>query len=270
MAEAARTLAVNTSTVSRRLVLLEETLDTALFDRGRDGLRPTAAAHDLLPLAEVVERGVAEFAQGADQLERDIRGVVRVACPPDAADVAVLPALQPLLKQHPGLQLVLEPGEAVVDLNRREADLALRIVRPTRGDLVARKVDEVPWRPAASRELAAQLSSSQAPPWIGWHRLQGVPAAQWMARCRIEPVVRSDSMTSQIAAAQAGVGVALIPVQSITHYGLVEVAVSQPQAPPLPRDELYLVTHRALRNVPRIRAVWEALVAHFEAKPKPR
>ena len=52
MAEAARTLAVNTSTVSRRLVLLEEALDTTLFDRGRDGLRPTAAAHDLLNVGQ--------------------------------------------------------------------------------------------------------------------------------------------------------------------------------------------------------------------------
>lgn len=264
MAQAAKTLGVNTSTVSRRLVALEEELDTTLFDRGRDGLRPTAAAHDLFPMAELVEQGVAQFAQVADQLEREISGVVRVACPPDAADVVVIPALRGLLHRHPGLCLALEPGEAVVDLNRREADIALRIVRPTRGDLWVKRVATVPFRAATAPELAQQLPSLDEVPWIGWHRPQRIPAAQWLDRRGIEPTIRTDSLTSQIAAARAGVGVALIPAQSVVHYGLVEVDVGVSDHDPLPTDDLFLVTHRALRNVPRIRAVWEAIVAHFE------
>lgn len=267
MVAASSQLGVNVSTVSRRLGALEEALDCVLFDRGRNGLRPTPAADDLLPTAELVEQGVAQFANVVDGLERDVTGVVRITCPPDVADVIVLPVLPGLFKKHPGLRVVLEPGESTVDLNRREADLALRVVRPTRGDLVVKQVATVHWRPAASKALALRLSGVEdinAWPWVGWgDRFRAVPACRWLEEhVRQEPVLRTDSMNTHIAAAQAGLGVALLPTPSIAHYRLTELELGA-ELPRPPRDDLYLVTHRALRKVPRVSTVWDALVEHF-------
>ena len=208
MAQAAATLGVNTSTVSRRLVHLEEALDTVLFDRGRDGLRSTPAADDLLANAELVEHGVAQFASVAEGLERDVSGQVRVTCPPDVADVVVLPMLRGLLKTHPRLRVTLEPGEATVDLNRREADIALRVVRPTRGDLIVKRIMTVDWMPAASAAVVRRvspLSDAAAVPWIGWSRFQAAPACRWIDGLNnVEPVLRSDSLTDPHRRGQGG------------------------------------------------------------------
>jgi hypothetical protein len=109
-----------------------------------------------------------------------------------------------------------------------------------------KRVDEVPWRAAASAQFAERLPLQEPLPWIGWHRLQHVPAARWMARRGVEPIVRSDSLASQIAAARAGMGLALIPAPSIASYGLVEVDIGVDE--PLPRDDLPRHASRAAQR----------------------
>ena len=95
--------------------------------------------------------------------------------------------------------------------------------------------------------------------------------ARWLASHAkgVEPVVRSDSMMLQIAVVSAGVGVTLIPEPSAQHYGLVPVklaAALRPDAEQWPTNELFLVTHRALRDVPRVRAVWDLLLERTDRK----
>jgi DNA-binding transcriptional LysR family regulator len=156
---AAKAIQVDASTVSRRLVALEESLAMTLFDRGRDGLRATKAAEDLLPLAEVVEEAMGRFAAGVGSLEREVSGLVRIACPPDVAAVIVAPLLGTLLGRHPALRIALAPGEMSVDLTRREADIALRTVRPARGDLVMTRLATVRWVVVAAPKLARSLGT---------------------------------------------------------------------------------------------------------------
>lgn len=268
MGAAAKLLGVDPATVSRRLVSLEEELDTVLFERGRNGLHATEAAHDLAPSAELVENGVAQFTHAAEGLEREVEGLVRIACPPDAAEVLVLPALEPLLAEHPKLRVTILPGEAVVDLNRREADISMRIVRPERGDLVFKRLLEVPWVPAASPALAAEVGELRDEKlrevrWLGMGPdLAQTPFGQWLETYTgDEPILRTDSITAHIAAASLGIGASLIPEPSVVHYGLniLPLAEGHPARRALPRNDLWLITHRALRNVPRIRAVWDAL-----------
>ena len=269
---AGKSLAVDASTVSRRLVGLEEALGTRLFDRGRDGVVLTKAAEDLLPVAEEIEHGFDRFAQAAGGLEREVAGVVRVACPPDLAEVVLAPLAPALLSAHPRLALVVDPGEGVVDLTRREADLALRTVRPERGDLIVTRVLSAPWVLAGAPPLIKKLGPLRAwqdAPWVGWgERLAHVPAARWLATNvkGQEPRVRSDSLMVQLAVLRGGGGVALVPAPSMEHYGLMPVKLApklRAQAATWPLDELYLVTHRALRNVPRVRVVWDLLLARL-------
>jgi len=269
---AAQALQVDASTVSRRLVALEEALATSLFDRGRDGIAPTEAAEALMPIAEEVEQGMARFASLAQGLEREAAGLVRITCPPDVAEVVLAPLLNELLAQHPKLRIALDPGEAVRDLTRREADLALRVVRPTSGDLVMTRLTSARWVLAASPRLARRVGTVRdfaELPWVGWgERLAGIGAARWLAKHvkNADPVVRSDSLTVQLAALASGVGVALVPEPSVRHYRLVPVKIApalRRLAEEWPKDELYLVTHRALHNVPRVRVVWDLLLSRW-------
>lgn len=265
--EAGRTLGVDSSTVSRRLNALEEALATTLFDRNHEGLSATKAAEDLRPVAEETEEAMLRFARAADGLEREVSGLVRIACPPDVANVVVTPLLRELFTRHPALRVEIAPGEAVIDLTRREADLALRTVRPAQGDLVVTRLTSVRWVLVAAAELAQVLGTLRAwddAPWVSWGaRLSMVGAAKWLeAHAKVEPVLRSDSLMVQIAATSAGVGVTLVPEPSAAHYGLVPVRLApslRAAAASWPTDELFLVTQRALRGVPRVAAVWDLL-----------
>jgi DNA-binding transcriptional LysR family regulator len=269
---AGRALGVDASTVSRRLAALEEALATTLFERSRDGITATEAAEQLLAVAEEIEQGVARFANQVDALEREASGLVRVTCPPDVAEVVVAPMLQELLSLHPGLRIALSPGESVLDLTRREADLALRTVRPQSGDLVMTRLTSARWVLVAAPALARKLGTLRdftAAPWIGWgEALSQMHVARWFAKHvrGVEPVVRSDSLRLHLAVARAGVGVALVPEPSVKHFELVPVKLAknlQTAAAEWPVDELYLVTHRALRDVPRVRVVWDLLLERW-------
>jgi DNA-binding transcriptional LysR family regulator len=266
---AARALGVDASTVSRRLVALEEALSTTLFDRGRDGITATKAAEELLPLAEQVEDTMARFAGAADELEREVTGLVRIASPPDLAETIIVPLLGELFGRYPALRVALDPGEALVDLTRREADLAVRVVRPARGDLVMTRLRTVNWVVVASPKLARRLGTLRSfhdAPWIGWgEAFSPIPPARWFERHvrGMEPVVRTNSLMAQIASVVAGVGVALVPEGNVARKGVVPVKLGtslREAASELPSEDLYLVTHRALRNVPRVRAVWDLFV----------
>lgn len=281
---AAAALGIDTSTVSRRLVALEEAIGSTLFDRGRDGIAATKAAEDLLPIAERIEEAMNGFASAVDGLERDVSGVVRVTSPPDVAEVVLVPVLRELLTKHPGLRIEIDPAEAVLDLSRREADIGLRIMRPTRGDLLVTRLLEMRWVLAATPQVAKDLekvkSWSQVP-WIGWgERLSMVGPARWLTTHveGADPIARSDSLLVQVALVRAGVGAALLPEPSLSHYGLEAVTLApklRESAAAWPTNELFLVTHRALRDVPRVRAVWELLVERVGERssrvaPRPR
>jgi len=270
---AARKLGVDASTVSRRLVLLEGSLKATLFDRGRDGVTPTKAAEDLMPVAEEMEAVVGRFTTAAEGLEREVSGLVRITCPPDVAQVIVAPLLRDLRARHPALRFHLDPGEVVLDLTRRQADLGLRTVRPMSGDLIVTRLTTMTWVVAAVPALANELGTLRRwtdAPWVGWGEgLSHVAPARWYAKhVASEHAVRSDSLGVQLASVTAGIGVALVPAPSLSHFGLVPIKVAtklRADTASYPVDDLFLVTHRALRDVPRIRAVWDGLVDRFRS-----
>ncbi|MBO6938078.1 MAG: LysR family transcriptional regulator [Deltaproteobacteria bacterium] len=276
LGEAARVLGVDQSTVSRRLAALEETLAVSLFDRGRGGVSATPAAEELLPVAEEIEDAMGRFSGAAESLDREVSGLVRIACPPDTAEVMIVPHLPALLERHPGLRIELQVGEAVVDVSRRAADLALRVVRPETGDLVVRTLGRVEWVLAGTPELAKRLGTVRKladVPWVTFgERYAHTPAARWVVQhAGVEPRVRSDSLRLQIACVVDGLGAALLPGPSVAHYGLTPLRLTRKlqQRTPPPAMPLFLLMHRALRRVPRVRAVWDFLLEReIEAPPR--
>ena len=272
LAKAGARLAVDASTVSRRLAALEESLGLRLFDRTREGLRATAAAERLLPSAEAMEAGASGFARDAESFEREVEGRVRVTAPPGLADAFVAPLLVELHARHPRLTIELDASIGYADLSRREADLALRAGRPKAGDLVSRKI-------FATREVL--LGSEAYVRSLG--RLKRAPDARWityaddlamLATMRwlrneapgMTPILATSDFSAQARAAEAGLGLFVAPRPYVHAYRLVEAPLSRPLASSLgqlPESELWLVGHRALRDVPRIAAVWTFLDESF-------
>jgi DNA-binding transcriptional LysR family regulator len=274
LAAAGTRLAVNTSTVARRLDALEARIGVPLFDRSPTGMAATELAEALMPVAETVERSVADALRLVEHRETEPEGLVRVTAPPGLANWFVAPALVGLRTRYPELTVQLDAAIGYADLTRREADIALRGARPQTGDLVAVRVLEARSVLAVAPALANRLGPLprlDAIDWITWGpELAGLPDARWLtANVDGQRVaLRTSSMDAQIQAARAGLGALVVPEPFLAWVGLVELPLKRAltrRLPPLPSGALWMVGHRALREVPRVRAVWEFLLAEARA-----
>ena len=266
---AAMRLGVNTSTIGRRLDGVESTLGIHLFDRTPTGVAPTELADALMPVAEAMERAAADALRLVAGRETQPEGVVRLTAPPGLANWIVAPALTGLRRRHPKLAIDLDASVGYADLTRREADLALRSGRPTSGDLVAVRLAESAFAVAAAPAVVKKLgrvSDLAAIDWIVWGSdLAHLPDARWIA-ANVPPeriALRTSSMDAQIHAVHAGLGAMLVPRPFLRACGLAEVQLDRPLArrfATIPTGTLWLVGHRALRDVPRVQAVWDYIV----------
>jgi DNA-binding transcriptional LysR family regulator len=275
---AAKALRFDVSTASRRLAKLETELDVALFDRTREGLTPTKAATRLLPAAEAMEQAALSFTGEAGVLEREVEGVVSVSAPPGVGESFLGPALPSLAARYPRLRFEVDSSTRLKDVGRREVDLALRTIRPMAGPVVMQLLSRERWVPMAAPALARQLGTVtdwQGLPWIGWGvELAQLHAAKWLAaRVKGPPLLRTNSFALQVSALREGLGVALAPEPYAGVHALTPLEVSRrlkKDVAALPVDELWLVAHESMRQVPRVAATWDFLASHFTAAPRPR
>jgi DNA-binding transcriptional LysR family regulator len=273
LAAAAARLDLDASTASRRLTAFERELGVRLFDRTPDGLLPTAAGERLLPAAEEAERGIVALATAATGLEVAIEGVVRITAPPGLADLFVAPILDELRTEHAGLVFELDASQRVMDLSRRDADIALRTIKPTTGDLVMTRLGTSRYVPLCAPKTAKQIARLRRISdvrWIDWPaELAQIPPARWLARHvgKAPRILRTSSLGAHLSAAASGLGVALLPSVLEGREGLVRLplhkALHAAEAD-LPVEDVWLVGHRALREVPRIAAVWAFLLRKAE------
>ncbi|WP_437971399.1 LysR family transcriptional regulator [Sorangium sp. So ce260] len=275
LGQAGARLGLDTSTVSRRLTALEASLGARLFDRTREGLVPTRIAELVLPAAEAMEAAHRRLARDASGAEADAEGVVRLSVAPGFADSFVVPTLVRLRARHPGIRIELDASVRVLDLTRHEADLALRSVRPEGADLVVTKLGSARWVAAGSEQLAkdaGRVEAWDAVPWITWDRdLASFPPARWLARHApgADIALRTSFFLSQITAAELGLGALLIPEVYLRVHALTPLRFAsalEASAAEWPSDDLWLVGHRALRDVPRVSAVWSFLVEELRSR----
>ena len=272
---AADDMEINISTVSRRLDALEAAVGIQLFDRTPEGTRPTDAAEQLLPLAERMEQAAHGFSQGLEGFEVEPEGDVRITAPPGFVDHFLAPALPALTKSFPRLRISIVSTVAYADLTRREADIALRTGRPVSGDFLATRIATSGWAVVTRPKLAATLSPFRDPNearWMTWgDDLAHLADRRWVTQNvdAAQVVLTTSSMTAQIEAARAGLGVMLAPTVYASLPNLAAVRLSpklRRSLASLQPSALWLVGHRALRDVPRIAAVWDWLKSAFETR----
>jgi DNA-binding transcriptional LysR family regulator len=275
--QAAVSLRLDASTVSRRIVALETRLGGPLFQRRRTGLLATAEAEQLLLHGEQMEGAFADFVRTASTREVLAAGPVRITAFPGVADLFIAPHLKRLLARHPALQISLDAATQIQNLTRQEADIAVRSVPSEGAHLVTQKVAEAQWQIFGSPALVKQLGVIKdwsGVPWIDWGpTFASTGPSRWLRQevPKANIVLRSPHVHSQMAAAKSGLGLLLMVGQYRGVTDLVPVKVHRGLAPALtrlPKDNLWLVTHQALRNVQRIAAVWDFLREVFRGLPR--
>ena len=270
LSRAARRLGVDRNTVARRVAALEEDLGLSLFERGPQGWIRTAAGEELSELASRIEVDVLALARHADARDRSaLVGTVRLTTATHLAVHLFTPAVPELRARHPGLVLEIAADQRTFDLTKREADLALRMGRPRDAGLVTRKLSDVAYRLYASR---AYLSGRRAAVDVGEdafvtfdESLASTPQERWLRSLgALRVAFRCNSTASLVAAARAGVGVAVLPC-FVADADRELVALDGPE--PV-HHELWMLVHHDLRRTPRVRAVLE-WVDELVARAKP-
>lgn len=268
LSAAARELGVRQSTMSRRLEALEARAGARLLQRTPRGYELTPLGEAVLGNAERMEAeaiAVQRLVQGRDVA---LSGVVRLTTVEVLAELVVPHAIAALQAKHPGITIDLFSDPRSFNLSRREADLALRMVRFEGNDLVSRRMGTMASALYASTDYLARHGH---PGESADHAVVTVledqahlAEARWLAErlstARI--AVRTNSRNGQLAAARAGLGLACLPcVLGDGVHGLVRLSAPGEA----PSREVWLGVHADLRHMPRIRAVIDALDGAFGA-----
>ena len=258
----ARELRVNHATVARRVASLEAAVGRPLFDRRADGYALTADGKAVLDEARMMDEAALSVLRRLDA-GTELNGLVRLAIGRVLAERFLIDRLAAFHARYPAIDLEIIGGSRVVSLARREADLALRYGSPKDSDLIARRVATIGFALYASPGYRDKIAGGAAPAFIGFDdESDFIAEAAWLAQQFGERrfSLWTSSQTTQAAAARAGFGIALLPrYLAAADPDLVPVAL----ATRLPEREVWLIIRRDLRNIPRVRALTDYLVALF-------
>lgn len=265
LSQAARALQVDPATITRRLDAVEAHLRCKLFHRSRRGVEPTAAGTKLIALARRMDAEVRALGLSLSAEDRGLSGNVVITATEAVAAGLVAPALPEFRRRHPGITVEIATDIRLFDLGRREADIALRLSRPLQGDLKLRRLGAVGYALYAAPTYLADRGQPQAADGFAGHDLIDwpadytvIPQVPWLRGLApaATVVMRSNSASARAAAAAAGSGIALLPRLTADADGaLVRLDFTAPA------QELWLVSHRDLAQVPRVRAMLDHLAA---------
>ena len=261
---AGRALGLTQPTIGRHIEILESELGVALFTRWQHGLNPTELALDLVPHVEAMEMASAALVRTASGKADETRGTVRLT----ASDVVGAEVLPPILAtfrdRNPGIVIELVLSNRTEDLLQREADIAVRMVRPEQTGLVARRIGQVPISLYAHRRYASRYGIPQGLEELARHALIGYDTVALPPALKIKGAaitremfsLRSDSDLAQLAALRAGYGIGGCQ-DPLARTNVDLVPVMQDTI----RFELpmWLVMHEDLRSSRRVRMLYDHL-----------
>jgi len=265
MLRAARRLGLAASTVSRRMAGLERAAAALLLERGPEGVRLTPAGSALATCAAEVELGVSRALRDLPRPGAALTGTIRVSAG-DGFAAPILAAMRAMSARHPGVRFELSLEDRVVNLARREADVAVRTVHHRESTLVYRKVRTLDYglfgaahyladhgEPRRAGDLAKHEWVGFAPP------LDRLPSQRWLsAHVGRPPLLATSTFSSLLSSAHAGLGLAALPQISAT--GLVPV-LPESDLPSLP---VWLAVHRDARRQPHVSTFVDRLRAELE------
>lgn len=282
LSRAARLLHLTQPTLGRHIDELERALGLSLFTRSPRGLAPTDAAFELRPHAQAMAAAAEALLRAASGSASEARGVVRVTAPEIIGAEILPPIFTTFRGKYPNVTIELALTNVTQDLLQREADIAVRLVRPTQAALVARQVGTVRFSAYAHRDYLARHGTPKTVEQLRDHVLVGfdkggtaIQALRNMPNplSREDFAFRSDSALAQIAMVRAGYGIG---------RGADIAARFDPDLVPLLADKycievgLWVVMHEDARNSRRMRLMFDHLASSLSAllakrtKPRPK
>ena len=265
LSAAGRFLRVNASTVGRDVEVLEEALGRRLFVRTQRGYGLTEAGEELLRLSRRMEAEFVGLQNAFSVHAEEPAGIVSVATTEPIAAGFLVPSLPALRARYPRVEVEITAGPETVNLSRRDADIALRVVRPQHGNVRTRRLGELGFALYASREYVEARGEPQLGNGFAGHDLvewpadyHAIPQIPWLRRIayRANISVRSTSHTARLTAALAGLGIVLLACSAAeTAPTLVRLVVDEEP----PTQPLWLGVHAELAHREPIRAVLDYL-----------
>jgi DNA-binding transcriptional LysR family regulator len=262
---AARALGAQQPTLSRQVAQLEAQVGAPLFERTGRGVVPTALALAIAGAARQMAAGADALGQSLAGRRAVVGGTVRITTSEVAALWLLPPVLVALQAAEPDIQVELVASNALSNLLRREADIAVRMVRPVQQSLVARKLGDIPIVAAAHRDYLARAGSPREPGDLLQHRLIGFDrddsmqrgfAALGLAVTREHFALRTDSQVAYGQLLASGAGIGFVAKYNLAHWPGVLPLLPMLKIPPLP---CWLAVHREIRGNPLVRRVYDFL-----------
>lgn len=262
LAEAARHLSVDSSTVFRALQKLEKHLGEPLFVRSRSGYLPGEQALTLAAHAERMEVELEAARTALAGCEGKVSGTVRMTTTDSLLAGLLLPALNKVAARHPGLDFELSATNQIANLSRREADLALRASRKPPEHLVGKKLGVMHYAVYAAPAYLKQYPASLALDQQQWIAVDDFvpehPSVKWRQKnlSKVKPRFRCNSILSATDSVRAGLGVAILPRFLIKPYdGLVALSDTLAEC----NSDLWLLTHPESRHLRRVSTLFREL-----------
>ncbi|KQT69783.1 MULTISPECIES: LysR family transcriptional regulator [unclassified Aureimonas] len=258
LSAAARALGVEHATVARRIAALEAAIGLKLVDRRGRRLLLTAEGEHIARIAERMAAETLALGRFADGARLDLTGEIAISAPPAYAARVLASRLAAFQTGHPRLRIRLLGDARFISLDRREADIAIRLTRPTEGDLTIAKLADMTFDLWGS---AAYLAATRPPDWrfIGSDgAIGGSPQQRALERWALTETTafRSDHAEIQLALVKAHAGLAMLP--TFMTDGEPNLARARPEDAPLVR-EVWVAVHSDLRNSAPVRAVMDCL-----------
>jgi DNA-binding transcriptional LysR family regulator len=263
---AALELGVSNSTVTRRLDDMESTLHTRLFDRTPDGYRMTVNAEQLLPTAEHVEElilGAERKITGGDQ---ELKGNIRLTMPDSTRMDFLVERLAQFAATYPGIELELMPSYDALDLSRREADIAIRLM-PAGVAPPEYLIGRFLGRMTASTYVHRDLLNPDEPDnvshltWIGKNSLD--QGEKWIQDTDFpaQPVRHSIlNVNLLLQAVLCRMGMGYMPCFAANNRPTI---VRVPGASTVHHADIWVLTHKDLRLSARMRVLRELIAEEF-------
>ncbi len=277
LSAAARQLGLSQPTLGRHIEALEATLGLSLFERSLAGLKPNATALKLYGSVDRARSALAEASILAAGAQDEAGGTVRLTASTMISNYVLPEILADIRRMHPRIAIESVPTDSAENLLMREADIAVRMFRPTQLELVTRHLGDIPLVPVAHETYLARRGTPTTLNQLWDHDLLGYDRSDAVIRharslgfemTRDHFPVRSDDQPHLWELLRAGLGIGFAQLNLVRRTPGLVVLPLDLAIPPLP---IWLTTHRELFTSHRIRAIYDAvaegLTAYIKGDP---
>jgi len=256
---AARALSQSQPTMGRHIEQLEAQLNIALFERTGRALMPTDSARQLASVARSMQSGADAVSRMAQQQDQALEGTVRISASRMVTNHLLADIVLRMQQSAPELDIAVVSTDAVSNLLRRDADIAIRMIKPSQSDVIAKRLGHIAILPCASQSYIDRWGAPRNIVDLFNHRLIGADKdrtfldgmatiAKQVGRepGTIRLAYRTDDFVAQAAAVKAGIGIGFVAQHLVQqNKDMVALQLNIP-IPPLP---LWLAVHREIRTI---------------------